>query len=100
MSLLLPLEVLAGVLLEELVRAEICPVTDVCLSGLFLVGEVRLVELGSGAHLQRGVSGGVQSVSGSVPGGVVEDLALSDSLVTALVNSSGCCLIGGLEAET
>ncbi len=70
MSLLLPLEVLAGVLLEELVRAEICPVTDVCLSGLFLVGEVRLVELGSGAHLQRGVSGGVQSVSGSVPGGV------------------------------
>lgn len=50
-SLQLPLGVVAGVVLDELVRTRTCPVTGCCLSGLFLVGEVRLVELGSGAHL-------------------------------------------------
>lgn len=98
-SLQLPPGVVAGVLLDELVRPEICPVTDGCLSGLFLVGEVRLVELGSGAHLYRGVSGGVESVSGFVPGGVVEDLTLSASLVIVLVNSGGCGLIEGLKVD-
>lgn len=39
------------------------------------------------------------SVSGCVAGGVVEDLALSDSLIIVLVKSSGCCLIVGLEVR-
>lgn len=39
----------------------------------------------------------MDSVSGCVPGGAVEDLALSDSLEIMLGNSSGCCLIVGLE---
>lgn len=51
MSLQLPLGVVAGLLLEELVQTGICLVAACCLSGLFLIGEVRLIELGSGAQL-------------------------------------------------
>lgn len=43
--------------------------------------------------------GGVETVSGCVPDGVVEHLALSGGLVIVLVNSSCCCLMGGLEVE-
>lgn len=50
-SLQLPLGAVAGVVLDELLRTGTCPVTGCCLSGLFLVGEVRLAELGSGAYL-------------------------------------------------
>lgn len=39
----------------------------------------------------------MECVSGCVPGGAVEDLALSDGLAIVLVNSSGCCLVVGLE---
>lgn len=48
---LLLLGVVAGVLLVEPVRTGTCPVTGCCLSGLFLVGETRLVELERGVHL-------------------------------------------------
>lgn len=41
----------------------------------------------------------MESVSGWGPGGVVEDLALSESLVIVLVNSGGCWLIVGLKVE-
>lgn len=97
MSLQLPLGVVAGVLQDELVWTEICSMTG-CLSGVFLVGEVRLVELGSGAHLYRGVSGG-EIVFGCVFIGAVEDLALSDSLVIVPVISSACSFLVGLEVE-
>lgn len=89
----------ARVVFDELVRTGSCPATGGGLSGLFLIGEVRLGELGSGAHLLKEVSGGEEYVPRHVPGGVVEDLVLSDGLVIVLVASRGCCLNVGLEAE-
>lgn len=56
-SLQLPLGVVAGVVLvvgvvlEELLQSGTCVATGCCLSGLFLVGNVRLVELESGVDL-------------------------------------------------
>lgn len=41
----------------------------------------------------------MRSISGSVFGEVVADLALFDGLVTMLVASTGCCLMEGLEVE-
>lgn len=80
---------LAGVLLNELVFTGICAVTVCCRSGLFLVGEARPIEMGSGAPLFRGVSVGVELVSGCVSGGIVGVLAMSGSLVIMLGNSNG-----------
>lgn len=40
----------------------------------------------------------MESVSGCVPVGAVEDLAPSDGLGIVLGNSGACCLIIGLEA--
>ena len=56
-----------------------------------------LDELGRGAHLYKGVSGGVESVPSCVAGGAVRDLVLSEGLVVMLSNSRGCCVIVGLE---
>lgn len=96
-SLQLPLGVLAGVVLDELTGVEASPVTGCCLSGLFLVGDIRLCELGSGTNF--GVYGGEDSVSFCVPAEAVEDLALSDGLVIVLIISSDCRLTEGLDVE-
>lgn len=89
----------AGVLLVDLGYGGTGSEADCRLSGLLLLGEIRLGVLETSALLSTWACGeGGESACGCAAGGVVKALVMSDGLVL-LLHSGACCLLVGLGVE-